>query len=221
LFTIATIATAQSAPPVITPHVVTGGPAGRFVVDIEVTVDPNDAWTAGGVSASAGNGVSFVYATEPNDGGPIPTAPDLGTGGRFVSFVSLPRGQTRNSRFRAGGAVSIAGAFHPAGRVGNLLPGLFNIAYLEFPPTATQGSGFTTRLAWDVGGDVSRIVITTVDPGRDNTLSRVLIAHATRNFASPLTQIEFWVAIPEPASLALLMLGGLFLIRGRCVGRAR
>ena len=220
-----TIATAQPAAPVITPHIVTGGPVGRFVVDIEVTVDPTDVWTAGGVAGEALNGASFVYAIDPNTGRPKATAPDTGIGGRFVSFVSLPRGQTQNSRFRTAGAASPAGGFEPDLARPLLLSNEFNIAYLEFPPTRTQDSGFTVRLAWDVGGDTSGIVITTVDPGRDNTLSRVLIAHATVDFASPLTETHFWIAIPEPPSLALLLLGGLFAFpsvarRARIGGRS-
>jgi len=216
LFTIATIATAQSAPPIITPHVVIGGPAGRFVVDIEVTIDPNDAWTAGGVAGEALNGASLVYAIDPNTGRPIATAPDTGIGGRFVTFVSKPLGQFEDRRFRNGGSAGIAGGFDgpPA-----LEPNSVGLAFLEFPPTGTLGSGFNTRIALELSDAIPDDPTLSFDEP-DRFLAHILLADATSVFSHPLTTLEFWV-VPEPASLALLLLGGVlaFPIVARRGGR--
>jgi len=201
--------------PVITPHIVAGGPAGTFTVDIEVTVDPNDAWTAGGISATAVNGASHLYATDPNTADNQATAPDTGNGGRFVSFVSLPRPQGANARFRNPGAASIAGAFDPVGAIPTLDAGLFNVAFLEFPPTGTQGSGFNARITLDISGTGFAAGDLSLSPTDSaSAISRVLVAQATQNFSSPLTEMTFFI-VPEPASLALLVLGGLVAFRRR------
>ena len=198
------IAAAQPATPVITPHVVTGGPAGRFVVDIEVTIDPNDAWTAGGVVAAAANGASLVYATDPNTGDPIATAPDNGIGGRFVSFVSKPLGQFEDRRFRRGGSAGIAGGFDAPPVLESNSVGL---AFLEFPPTGTLGSGFNTRIALDLSDAIQDDVTLSFEEP-DRFLAHIFLADATQEFSSPLTTLEFWV-VPEPTSFALLLLSGV------------
>jgi len=205
-----TIATAQPAAPVITPHIVTGGPVGRFVVDIEVTVDPTDVWTAGGVAGEALNGASFVYAIDPNTGRPKATAPDTGIGGRFVTFVSKPLGQFEDRRFRRGGSAGIAGGFDAPPVLESNSVGL---AFLEFPPTGTLGSGFNTRIALDLSDAIQDDVTLSFEEP-DRFLAHIFLADATQEFSSPLTTLEFWI-VPEPASLLLLMLGGLLAFRRR------
>gem|GEM_PF-4314478 len=131
-------------------------PSDDVVVDIAVSIsDPTDAWTAGGLSATAMNGAFFDYATDPNTGANVLARPDRDGGvltnqEKFSTFVSQPKDRTNAPRFRGPGEAAIAGAFDPLGPVAVSDPTFVNVSYLEFPPTGLEGTGWTSRLTLDV-----------------------------------------------------------------------
>lgn len=215
------VAAYAQVPPVISAGIVSGS-ANMAIVDISVDIDDagGDAWTAAGLRADSMNGAAFVYATDPNSGDNIFSAPDTGNGGREVTFVSLPRDQNANSRFRGAGEASIAGAFDPTGPTPEGTADVANIAFLEFPPTGTQGDGFLTRVAMDISEVAGAVDGTAYLGPRQNAgdiqIATIRSAHATLNVPSPLTEASFDVfVVPEPTSVILLVLGGLAAFRRR------
>lgn len=219
---VAALATAAYAQPTI--NIVDLGLGGGLAGgDVQVVLGAGDAWTAGGIAAnSLVAGVTMVCYDDPNSGTAF-TAPEstsVPSPSRNISFVSLPRDQNANARFRTAGAATVVGAYNPAGAVPICSPTEFNVAYAEIPPTFTQPSGYTQRLVVDYSASAyaSETVYAATAPASpgDVMLVSVETAMATRNFASPLT-IQRWgiFATPEPASLALLALGALAAIRRR------
>jgi len=205
---LALLAPAAIADPTIQIHdfALGGGLAGY---DVEITIDPGDAWSAGGIQAvSQVPGVTFVYFADPNSGYPVLTAPESrGSPTRHVTFVSLPRAQDANARFRDAGAARITGPYW-LGVSATADPGYYEVGYAEFPPTYTQPGGFTQRLVIDYSnsiyaGEILYAATSPASPG-DVTLVRVRSGFVTHNF-SPLTRLQWNIyATPEPASLALL-----------------
>lgn len=205
----AALAPAAIADPTVQIHDLALG-GGRAGYDVEITIDAGDAWSAGGIQAvSQVPGVTFVYFPDPNTGYPAFTAPESrGSPTRFVTFVSLPRGQDANVRFRNGGVPTIVGAF-TLPPVPIVTPSEFNVGYAEIPPTHTQPGGFTQRLVVDYSssiyaGEAVYAATAPASPG-DVKLVRIDSGFQTHNFASPLTLKRWGIyATPEPASLALL-----------------
>lgn len=217
---VAALATAAYAQPSI--NIVDLGLGGGLAGgDVEVVVAADDAWTAGGIAAnSLVAGVTMVCYNDPNTGTAFTAPETAGSASRNVSFVSLPRDQNTNARFRTAGAATIVGAYSPAGPAAICSATQFNVAYAEIPPTFLQGTGYTQRLVVDYSGsayagETVYAATAPASPG-DVQLVSVETAIATQDFASPLT-IQRWgiYATPEPASLALLALGALAAIRRR------
>ena len=202
------------APPTISVEQVPSGNPDLFIIDVSETVGSMDNWSAGGISVRVSDGASLVYALDPNTGDPVLTATDPLGQGREITMVSLPRGQHQNSRFREFGAASIAGAYDPTGPTAISTSTFANIAFFR---GHNDSSGYISRVVIDISGtafsvDALSIVLAEPEPG-DSILAGKA---ATASGAHPnLTEIDFWVSVPEPASLVLLALGGLTVVRRR------
>lgn len=207
-----------------------GLPAGLVGADVLVTVAPTaDWWTVGGIAGSTNvAGASHVYALDPNTSAPILTAPGgSGTPGPAVSFVNLPRDQFSTKRFGANGAANIAGAYLPPAPAPIGTDSEFNVAFLQFPPSTTGADvpdvGAIARVVLDIsgvdlGGPISDVYVGSQQNPNDVLLASYNVASATKNTPSPLSTLDFGfyaVVIPEPASLALIALGGLMALRRR------
>jgi len=135
-------------------------PPGIFVVDVGIDLHNADAWTASAIIAEAFSGATFRYALDPNTGEPLPTniEPDNIERDRNVSFVSQPRPQTADSRFRANGATQLPGGY-PGGIPNALEPQFLRVAFFdEVPPGEEKRDGYITRVAADVPPGVARAV---------------------------------------------------------------
>jgi len=220
----ASVALAQNAG--IDISVVTSpSPAGTFVVDVfvDMVASPPNAWTASGIRADAFLGATFRYSDGGDPNGPRLTniEPTNVSGDRNVNFVSQPRGQTVNARFRAGGAALIAGGYLPPTPTAEATATVFNVAYFdEVPPGEETTDGYVARLAMDVPALLDgTLYLSTTGPIEPSDLLVMSgnAAAATNLNPTPLEVLLFDVfsTIPEPASLALLLLGGLMGLRRR------
>jgi len=221
---LAALAASVFADPVVQIHDLALG-AGLAGGDVEVVIDAGDAWLAGGICAEVRvPGVTFVYFMDPNTGYVVFTAPESsGSPTRAVTFVSLPRAQNANARFRTAGAASVVGPLCTAGPAPVALPGYYDVAYAEIPPTFTQSSGFTQRVVVDYADSAyaGETVYAASSPASasDVMLVRVSSAVATRTRPSPLTWQHWGIfATPEPTTLAMFVLAAAVRRRSGGVG---
>lgn len=193
--------------------------------DVLISVSPTaDDWTVGGIAGGpTAAGVVHNYLADPNTGAAIMTAVGgAGTPGNPVTFVNTPQGQFSAKRFGAAGAASFAGSYSPASPTPVLNASEVNIAWLEFPPVATSlDSGAIARVVIDLAGSAYAgrsdiYVASTPNNPSDILLATYEVASGTVQNPAPLTTITFgfWT-VPEPSSLALLVLGGLAAWRRR------
>lgn len=191
--------------------IVSGGPAGTVTVDILFDLSPTtDDWTAGGLRVITAGDATLKYQASLDPNLPSPTGP--GTGDKFSSFVNNPRGATANARFTS--STSFAGSYLPAGPLVATSTEM-NVAWLESPPASTS---------LDTAAATSRITLNTVSGsslgiqinGTGPLLATVDYAAASTDNGGNLSLLHFTInAVPEPASLALLALGGLLGFRRR------
>jgi hypothetical protein len=192
--------------------------------DVLISVSPStDDWTVGGVSGTTTQaGVVHNYADAGDPNGPALTNPGGGgTPGNPVCFVNVPQGQFSTKRFGTAGAASIVGAYLPAGPSAVATAGTFNVAYAEVPPVTSLDSGAIARVVIDLAGSAYAgrsdiYVATSPNNPTDIMLATYRVASGTVQDPAPLTEVffSFWT-VPEPSSLALLVLGGLVAWRRR------
>ena len=202
-------------------------PANLLVIDVFVDIAITDAWTAGGLIARTRNGAALQYFdADLNTPGLQPGLFNPGRENQFMTFLSRPRGRDANNRFTNGGAVA-AGTYDTPGASPITSPTEINVGYFASPPTS-YGSpsvdGYIARFALDVsatGHDVSDFTIALSEPATPIYFAcapeQVPIGGfdiATFDFPSPF-QFDFWVTVPEPASI------GSWAIAICALGRSR
>jgi len=201
---------------------------GVIAADVFTTVSAGDSWTAAGVRGVTSNGATLRYAHDPNTGLPILTNPT--TANRLSTFFNTPRDAEANGRFNVGRAAA-AGQYCPTGPTAMSTDTEVNVAYFASPPETIGSptvSGAIFRVALDLPAGVldSGVVIWAGDeapPTHPIVLFRSFCVNAQQGgtmgatFDVPALTGGNWglSAIPEPASLALLALGGLLAMRRR------
>jgi len=201
--------------------------ANYWTADVSSTdIDGADWWTVGGIAGGPTvAGVTNYYLADPNDpSAQILVAPGNATPqAEFATFVSLPRDQFSAKRFGANGTASIAGGYDPPQPAPSSLPDFVNIAFLQFPPSPdgadVPDSGYVARVTINTDGSAFAgfpVTVSTTDVPGATLIAEFTAASASKNVPSPLAELTFgFYAVPEPASLALLALGGLMAIRRR------
>jgi hypothetical protein len=193
-------------------------------IDFQVSLS-GQPWLTGGFSgtASAGN---FAYASDPN-GIALTGTRDLAPNDE-VTMVSKPRGQTAAGRFKTGGngeIGTIPGGFTPGPltTTGAALNASFANDAGDFTETA---DGYIMRVVVDLtgsgiaAGDVYAVAGTTPNNPGDTLVATGIAGAGSQGDPSDsdaLANTTLWslFAVPEPASLALLVLGGLAAFRRR------
>ncbi|RMF84827.1 MAG: hypothetical protein D6744_02385, partial [Planctomycetota bacterium] len=123
---------------------VAGSPVGTYTADVSEVVNDGTNWSVGLLQGTTSNGATFIYEPDPN-GGTLATAPDrFGSGARFVTFVSLPKGQNKAARFNSNGEAGLAGAVITD-------PTSVRINFFDSPPV-TSGDGYISRVTIDLSG---------------------------------------------------------------------
>lgn len=197
---------------------VDASPLGADYVTADVFInvpDVDDYWTVGGIaggptSAGLQHHIHFDPNTEPYMTAPGNSTPQA----EFATFVSLPRGQFSNARFR-GGRASIPGAYNPPLPDAVFSLSEINLAFLEFPPPANGDNvpdfGFIARVTLHntpaLSGFATNDIVVSSTPLPGTLLAEYEVASATRNHPSPLSTLTFgFYAIPEPATVVMLIL---------------
>ncbi len=178
-------------------------------------------WTTSGLAGTAAGGASFVYSTDPNSGANL-AIQDVtnGTGLENVTFVSLPAGQVATKRFDGRRAPQIAGKFVGGTGPATVDAGEVDVAWFA-SPGSVEPAGYVARVVLDISGTgfAAGDVFATAGaaPGGTTVLASGSATATTDAFTDAGAAAIAWTvyAIPEPATLALLALGGLAAFRRR------
>lgn len=191
---------------------------GSFDVNVADLGPGASAWTTAGLYGTATGGAEFVYPTDPNTGENLITQRvPSGTGRTDVTFVSLPTEQTAASRFDIRGVPAIAGGY--IGQIDQPQEDWVDVAWFDLPGGPIFETGYIARVVLDISAtgfpddDVSATAGTA--PYGSTILASGLLAVTTDIFTdASAAEIDWTVyAIPEPATLTLLVLGGLAAVR--------
>jgi hypothetical protein len=208
-------------------------PANTRIVDIYVDIASTDSWTTTGIRALTENGATINYwDSDPTTPGIQPGLYNGGAANKFLTSLSRPRPRDGGGRFNNAG-VEVAGAYDPPESTPTTTPNELNVEYFASPPeTADSPSvdGYIARISVDIsatglpdnyngGWQVSRVG--DIFPGASVVLRSLPINAAvgtmSTTFDAPdptgLNWALWW--IPEPSSAALLVLGGLVIVRRR------
>ena len=175
-----------------------------------------------------GAALSYHYQTLLDGNGNPTDSSNAGPGStlatdRFATFSSTPAPQNSNGRFNSDYTANLAGRAFPAGVVGTEVRSAseFNVAL--FNTSTDNGAGldrYVHRTALDLSGvagfDGGSVYFSQTGPAGagDILVGTLTSGHGAVSQGTNLTVFdgEFY-ATPEPASLALLALGALFIRR--------
>lgn len=226
-------------PPVLTVHDISPGSANPLLsgnnVGLDVLVsglhgppDPTGGgWLVGGVSGHASHG-SFRYAFDPNDHVVIAGTHAYDPSDQ-VTMVSRPRGQTQGSRFKTGGNGSanliLPGGYDPGTAFSSTDADFVNVSFAGADEFNETTDGYTTRVVVDMtASGIDPLDVYAIAGAAPTHPNDVLIATGKAGAGAvghpdPLapenTVLWSLFAVPEPASLALVLVGVLAAIRRR------
>lgn len=212
-------------------------PAGVIAIDVFVDASADDVWTAGGLRGlvtAAGQGLNVSIRYAPTDDANTPRAEQLfnpTTANRFSTFLTKPRGRDVAGRYN-NAAAGIAGRYSPTGPIETATATEVNAAWFASPPeTSTSPSvdGYIARVALNVADVAALPLFEAFHVGAPSAATGPIIFQSSTDEGSAGTvsasfdnpQISgvdwavWYTLVPEPASLALLALGGLAAFRRR------
>ncbi len=198
---------------------------GTYNFDLILNWADGDDWTTTGVRVDAMNGAVLEYNFQ-NDGNgnALPNA-GPGAGSEFHTFMSTPLPPAAGGRFNNNYAGNLAGGAIPAAPTPTRTANEFNVALFdtaETPADATDRAVQRTALnvAGVAGFDGGNVYFSQTGPmgANDILVGQFQSLTGIRSLGAVLTSFdgEFYATgIPEPASLALIALGGLVALRRR------
>jgi hypothetical protein len=185
-------------------------------------------WLTGGINGTASVG-AFRYASDPNGVTVIAGTRDYAPNDD-VTMVSRPRNQSAAARFKTGGNGSVnlilPGGYDPGTATPAYDPTHVNTSFANDAGNFSETTdGYIIRCVVDLTGsgidpaDVYAIAGTVPNNGGDTLIATGKVGAGQVGFPDALapTNTQLWsiFAVPEPASLALLVLGGLVAFRRR------
>jgi hypothetical protein len=209
-------------------------PAGVLVVDILLDLTTaGDEWTAAGLAATTSNGAAFIYRLGTN-GLPNLRNPNSGnpSGNRTMFATSVSNAAARtdeDTRFSFADCAIAGGYSPPSPPPATTTAGSLNVAWFRTPDGTVDVDGAVARIAITLPGGISAgdavLTLGTTTPPASHPI-RLLTSNGedaahpgsvSASVAHAQTTGIDWVvsAVPEPTSIALLVLGGLAMLRRR------
>ena len=213
-------------------------PVGVIAIDVLVDADADDVWTAGGLRGdvtAAGQALGVALRYGPGDDPNTPRSEQLfnpGTGNRFVTFLTKPRVRDGAGRYTNAGA-GIAGRYSPTGALEEATATTINAAWFANPPegpNSPSADGAVARVSLDVANVIALPDFQGFVVGLPSAATGPIIFQSSTDdgpntgsvsasFDNPTISGVDWAVwytvVPEPASLALIALGGPAAFRRR------